>query len=357
MAQDKEPPRAEHLLDTPHLADALESDRFKNFLDHVPVGIAIADLHPSETITYANLEFERLTGVDAAAIQGKSWDVLPGQAVGGGLPLGQAIADCDDYVGCYVINTDAGQTSVDAWSNLIQDEQGRATVRLVALANTGPRSGVLLDELERQLRDKDTMLRELQHRVSNNLQMITALIRLEARNASDDNGERFSRLAGRIGSLALLYRCLTEAPSEGVDLGVYLTQIATAVMQAHAPEGIHLDLQVDTWPASINVAMPAGLVVNELLTNSLKHAFAGRAGGTISLHSLVDATGCTVTIADDGVGLPEGVIWPMSGKLSALIVQSLKQNARAKVTVDSAPGQGMRVAIFFARADAAPEAS
>ncbi len=354
MTDSEEPPRAENLLDTPNLADALESDRFKNFLDHVPVGIAIADLHPTETLTYANLEFERLVGLDAAALEGKSLDDLPGLAVGDGLSLGKAIAERDDYVGCFVIITDVGQNSVDAWSNLIQDEMGKPTVRLIALADTGPRSGILLDELEKQLRDKDTMLRELQHRVSNNLQMITALIRLEARNLPDESGERFDRLAGRIGSLALLYRCLTDAPSEGVDLGVYLTQIATAVMQAHAPEGIHLDLQVDTWPASVNVAMPAGLVVNELLTNSLKHAFAGRDGGTITLHSLVEDSGCTVIIGDDGVGLPEGMSWPLPGKLSALIVQSLKQNARAKVTVESAPGAGMRVAIFFARADAAP---
>ena len=61
-------------------------------------------------------------------------------------------------------------------------------------------------------------------------------------------------------------------------------------MRAHAVEGIRLDLKVDTWPVSINVAMPAGLVVNELLTNALKHAFAGRDGGTITLHSLVDET-------------------------------------------------------------------
>jgi hypothetical protein len=104
------------------------------------------------------------------------------------------------------------------------------------------------------------LLRELQHRVKNNLQMITALIRLEARNLPDDaTGSRFDRLAGRIEALALLYRSLSDdANAETIDLGVYLSEIASAVMRAHAPEGIRLDLKVDTWPVSVNVAMPTG---------------------------------------------------------------------------------------------------
>ena len=142
---------------------------------------------------------------------------------------------------------------------------------------------------------------------------------------------------------------------DSVDLGIYLSQIASAVMKAHAVEGIRLDLKVDTWPVSINVAMPTGLVVNEVLTNALKHAFVGRPGGTITLHSLVDARGCEVSIADDGVGLPPGTSWPTSGRLGSLIVQSLRQNVGAKLEVTSSPETGLRVVIRFLRANAAPE--
>ena len=126
-------------------------------------------------------------------------------------------------------------------------------------------------------------------------------------------------------------------------------------MRAHASEGIHLDLQVDTWPVSLDVAMPTGLVVNELLTNALKHAFQGRDGGVISLHCTTDAAGgCRVVVADDGVGLADGYVWPRPGKLSALIVQSLLQNAAARMDVNSSPGKGMRVEIVFRCVDAAP---
>ena len=350
------PGAADEILDTPHLADALESERFKQFLDHIPVAVAVAELHPSERITYANLEFERLTGQRAAEVQGERWDSLAEvfAAAGGEAPLSEVITEGDEYIGAFEVVRDDGRFMIDAWSNVIEDDAGVPTFRLVALAAVGGRDRPDLDNLLERLREKDTLLLELQHRVKNNLQMVTALIRLEARNIPDDSaGKRFDRLAGRIEALSLLYRSLSEdTHGETVDLGVYLSQIASAVMQAHAVEGIHLDMQVDTWPVSINVAMPAGLVVNELLTNALKHAFTGREGGTISLHSLVDDSGCRVMISDDGVGLPEGTEWPKRGKLGALIVKSLRQNASARLEVESAPGKGMRVTIFFDRADA-----
>ena len=179
---------------------------------------------------------------------------------------------------------------------------------------------------------------------------------MEARNLPEgETGERFQRLAGRINSLAQLYDLLSDdGASEGIDLGVYLSKVASSVMEAHAVEGVRLMLQVDTWPVSIDVAMPTGLVVNEIMTNALKYAFEGRDGGTITLSSLVDKTGCRVVISDDGIGLPEGKTWPQSGKLGNAIAQSLKENAKATIDVRSAPDEGLSVVIFFARKAAEP---
>lgn len=342
-------------LNTPDLADALESDQFKQFLDQVPIAIAVAELKPSERIVYANLEFERLSEMPAAEVVGKSWDMLACTATASGAqrPLSEAIVEDQEYIGLFVV--ERGGKSVNVWSNVIEDDGGEPLYRLVALAAAEDTEGTGHEAIVRQLQDRDTLLRELQHRVKNNLQMITALIRMEARNLPDE-GERFDRLAGRVESLALLYESLSEqGVTEEIDLGIYLSQVASAVMRAHAVEGIRLDLKVDTWPVSINVAMPTGLVVNELLMNALKHAFKGRDGGTITLHSLVDDRGCSVIVADDGVGLPEGAEWPQRGKLSALIVKSLRQNAHATVEVHSDAGKGLSVTMRFTRNAAAAE--
>jgi two-component sensor histidine kinase len=349
----------EHLLETPGLAVALESDRFKQFLDQIPIAVAVSELHPVEKVVYANLEFERLSSQIETDVLGAGWDRLPGQATVGSLTLGEAIGQGRDHLGAFAIRLNNAELKVDAWSNIIEDDDGHPAFRLVALVAGAVGEGAVLDDLEARVREKDTQLLELQHRVKNNLQMITALIRIEARGVADrSTGEGFDRLAGRIEALGLLYRALSVSVGEGViDLGIYLSEIASAVMRAHAVEGIHLDLQVDTWLVSLDVAMPVGLVVNELLTNALKHAFQGRPGGLISLHCTTDATGgCRVVVADDGVGLPEGYTWPKAGKLSALIVKSLLQNAAAQMNVKSSPGKGMQVEITFDSESAAERA-
>lgn len=354
----QDPQRREQLLDTPHLAGALESDKFKSFLDHVPVAIGVSELRPSERIVYINREFERLSGQSESELTGKLWGALTGSATASNdhRRLSDAIADDQDYIGAFTIAA-SSPVSLDAWSNIIRDDDGVPVFRLVALSQARQRGEPGQLQLEQLIREKDTLLRELQHRVKNNLQMITALIRLEARALPDEAiGSSFDRLAGRIEALALLYRSLSEVSrDDSVDLGTYLSEIASAVMRAHAVEGIHLDLKVDSWPVSLNVAMPAGLVVNELLTNALKHAFKGRDGGTITLRCVVGPSGCQVVVADDGVGLGPGVNWPKPGKMAALIAKSLVQNANARIEVAAGTGDGLRVTIFFDRADAEPD--
>lgn len=345
----------EKLLDTSDLADALGSDRFKQFLDHVPVGVAVAELAPAERVVYANSEFERLTGVSLAEVDGGGWEVVAGVAADDGRSLSRAVTEGGDYIGVFKAEANGGPVRLDAWSNLIEDDDGSPVFRLVALVAT-PRDEEGDQDLASEITAKDQQLRELQHRVKNNLQLITSLIRFEARAVPDEaGGERFERLAGRVGVLSLLYQSLTETEGAGtVDLGVYLSQVASAAMRTQATEGIRLDLQVDTWPVSVNVAMPAGLVVYELLTNALKHAFPGPNGGTVQLHGLVDPGGWRVVVADDGVGLPEDSVWPTPGTLPALFVRSLQQNANARIHVASQPGRGMRVEILFSKIDAAP---
>ncbi len=355
---DKKAEQVDALLATPDLADALDSERFRHFLDQIPIAIVIAEIKNGERIVYANPEFEKLSGQAAADLFNKPWTALKGDEESG-RTLGDAVVAEADYVGTFKMPRADDVAVVDAYSNIIEDDAGTPCFRLTALVDAGARTATEREELEKRLRDKDTQLQEIQHRVKNNLQMITALIRIEARNARGRvDSEPFDRLAGRIDSIQTIYRLLSDlGESDQIDLGVYLSEIASSVIRSHAVEGIRLDLKVDTYPVSVNVAMPTGLVVNELLTNALKHAFVGRDGGTITLHSLSDGNGCKIVVADDGAGLPDGIEWPRRGKLSALIVQSLRENAKAQLNIASNPGQGMRVTITFQRANAAADSS
>lgn len=369
------PSQVEALLATEDLAGALDNDQFRRFLDQVPLAIVVSEIRgrtAPECIVYANPEFEKLAGVAVGDLRGKPWDVLPGtevEALAEAAPrgLGAAIPAGTDCIGTFRIEREGATPAlVDAYSNLIEDEEGAPAYRLAILVDVGAHGPHQRQEIAAQLREKDIRLLEIQHRVKNNLQMIAALIRIEARGAEGRmDTAPFDRLAGRIEAIQILYGLLSDGAKDAkdstIDLGLYLSDIASSVLRSHAVEGIRLDLKVDSYPVSVNVAMPTGLVVNELLTNALKHAFPGigtqREGGTITLHSLSDGEGCRILIADDGIGLPEGAVWPRPGKLSAMIVQSLRQNAGASFAVESRPGQGVRVTITFRRADAAPKAA
>jgi PAS domain S-box-containing protein len=350
--------KVETLLATPDLAGALESEQFRRFLDQIPMAIVVASIGTPEAIVYANPEYEKISGQPPADLAGKSWRAVRGENHGSQSErtLGEAITDLNDFVGTFRIDRAAqGSAIVDAYSNVIEDEDGTPCYRLAALVDVSAHRQERQDELEQQIRDRDVLLREIQHRVKNNLQMITALIRIESRNTrAEMDSAPFDRLAGRIDSIQLLYSLLSDQEhSEELDLGVYLSKIAASILGSHATDGIRLDTKMDACLVSVNVALPVGLVVNELLTNSFKHAFGGRDGGTITLHCLTESGVCEIKVADDGVGMPDGATWPQRGKLSAAIVQSLRENAKAELQVNSQPDKGMHVTIRFTRAAAA----
>jgi two-component sensor histidine kinase len=353
LSNENPPSQVEALLAAPELAGALESEQFKRFLDQVPIAIAVSELNTVEVIVYANPDFETLSGIEARQLQGTNWDALTGVGVGKERErsLSQALIEDMDCVGTFRMERPGRpEAIVDAYSNLIVNEDGEPCFRLVALVDVTVHSETDREALEKRIQESDVQLRELQHRVKNNLQMITALIRLEMRNVAGPDKDTFERLAGRVESLALLYKALSsDENNDEIDLGTYVSQISAAVMASHAVEGIRLNMKLDTYPVSINVAMPTGLVINELLTNALKHAFVGKEGGTITVQCTVDGDGCRVTVADDGVGLAPGDTWPKPGKMSSMIVQSLKENAKADFIVETSPQNGTKLTILFKR--------
>jgi two-component sensor histidine kinase len=236
---------------------------------------------------------------------------------------------------------------------VIENDDGIENFRIAALVDVGGRERAQIEQFENQIRDRDMLMRELQHRVKNNLQLVTALVRLEARSAAEGESVALARLASRIDALTVLYRTLSAEDATGdIDLGQYLSDIATAVMQASAVPGVEIDLQVGYCPLSINVAMPAGLLINEMLTNALKYAFVGRDAGQLKLICKCENGRVSVVVSDDGVGLGENQEWPSPRKLGALILQTLRENAKNVVfRAETIRGQGTWFTLMF---DASP---
>ena len=341
------------LFESPEFSKAIESEEFRHFLDHVPIAIVVSSLVRGEhRICYANAALERLTGRAAADMRGRTWSLFDvfRREEEPRIAIGEALTTGEDFLGTFRREGLEPRLVVEAYAAVIQNADGIEKYRIAALVDVTERDEAQRTKFAQETRDKDLLLREIQHRVKNNLQLITTLIRIEARYESSGDKANLARLARRIEALQFLYQELASAPpGASIDLGHYLGQIATAVMRAHAVDGIRLDLKVENVAVSVNVAMPLGLIVNALLTNAFKHAFTGRDTGKITLECLRTAEGhCRVVVADDGAGLPHGVSWPSDGTMSALIVQTLRENAETNLDGESSPGGGTRVAISFA---------
>lgn len=340
------------LFDSAELAQAIESAEFRQFLDHIPIAIVVSKVvRGDQRICYANDAFEKLTGRTLAEVGGRGWSILDAfiDENDPNITLGAAmLKSAGDFLGTFRCE-EPKPSVVEAFSGLIEDDDGTENYRIAALIDVTDRARAEREEFARQIRDKDMLLKEVQHRVKNNLQLIVALVRLEARAEKRGDRINLAALAGRIESLHLLYRALTpDIPANEIDLGHYVSQIASAVMNTYAADGIRLDIKVDHAPTTINVALPVGLIVNELLTNAFKHAFGGRGQGLITVWCLRHgADRYRVIVSDDGIGLPEGVIWPVPGKIGALVVQSLRENAKTDLDVESVPDRGVKVTMTF----------
>src|SRR3984893_17962634 len=354
------PPTQEvdRILGSSKLAQAIESDKYKHLLDHAPVAVAVSlGTRNEQHVVYINRSFENLMSVAAADVEGQSWTCLDG-FLGEDNPsqtLGEAIRDGEDFIGVLRPSEPVDVlVIVQAYASGIESDDGIENFRIAALVDVGGRERAQIEQFENQIRDRDMLMRELQHRVKNNLQLVTALVRLEARSAAEGESVALARLASRIDALAVLYRTLSaeNAPPD-IDLGQYLSDIATAVMQASAMPGIEIDLQVGYCPLSINIAMPAGLLVNEMLTNALKYAFVGRSAGMLKLICKLENGRVTVIVSDDGVGLGDNQEWPTPRKLGALILQTLKENAKNVIfRAESIRGQGTWFTLMFDAANA-----
>ena len=351
------------LFESLELTQAIETEEFRVFLDQIPIAIVISRLvRGAQRIVYANKAYETLTGQASADIRGKGWSILDSFRLEDEphLTFSEALPSSEDFAGTFK-REQPKLTLVEVYSGVIENEDAGKAYHIVALIDVTQRERAQREEFARQLRDKDMLLKELQHRVKNNLQLITALIRLDARNQKNGDVVNLDRLAGRIESLKLLYEDLTaEGLGQAVDLGHYVSQIATSVMHTFAVDGIRLDVKVDYAPVSVNVAMPVGLLVNELMTNAFKYAFNGKDGGTIMVRCLIVEEGeyqYRIVVADDGIGLPEGVTWPLAGKLGALILQSLRENADTDFSIVTEPGKGTRATVNFVHKPTVPRSN
>lgn len=167
-------------------------------------------------------------------------------------------------------------------------------------------------QAETSLRERELLLKEIHHRVKNNMQIVSSLLRMQARRLGDPRIlEIINDSRNRIGAIALVHKALYRPDSlSSVSLREYIEELTTQLVDFYAGEHEGVSLVTEVEPVTINIetATPCGLIINELVTNSFKYAFPGDRKGKISvtLQRKSQGDGYLLQVADNGIGLPAG---------------------------------------------------
>jgi two-component sensor histidine kinase len=194
------------------------------------------------------------------------------------------------------------------------------------------------EALETAIAEKEVLLREIQHRVKNNLQVIQSMLNLQSRHAQDSHTqEALEESRSRIQSMTMVYEQLYEAEDlSRIDFNEYMGKLTQALYVFHHGdrEAVTLNTDIDHCQLDIGSAIPCGLIVSELVLNALKHAFGENAKGQIDVAFRAGKNRqCTMTVKDNGVGLPEDKDFESADTLGLQLVRALVEQLDGKIEV------------------------
>ena len=206
-------------------------------------------------------------------------------------------------------------------------------------------------ELRKSLREKEALLQEIHHRVKNNLQVISSLLNLPSESSKDpETLQMLKESQDRVRSMALIHEKLYQSQDlEKVEFGSYVRDLTNHLMHSYGTEsaGIRLTATADDISLSIDKAVPCGLIINELVSNALKHAFPdGRDGEIIVALQLGADQHLTLSVADDGVGLPSDASLDRPETLGLQLIRVLTDQMDGAVRIRSGEGNGLKVTII-----------
>lgn len=203
---------------------------------------------------------------------------------------------------------------------------------------------------DRMLLIKDATIREIHHRVKNNLQTVASLLRLQARRTgSVEARAELEESVRRISSIALVHETLSQDSTETVEFDTVAQRILEMVEDSlvHPDRPIRFLMRGSAGDLASDIATPLSLIVSELVQNAVEHAFVHR-GGTVTLDLAREDDGLHVVVRDDGEGFPEGFS-PEKGNLGLQIVRTLATELRGELTMTSDDGARVELRIPIRR--------
>jgi len=202
-----------------------------------------------------------------------------------------------------------------------------------------------INDLSEAREHANTLFRELQHRVANNLQFVAALLRLRRKTLKADSPGALALEAAqtRLDMMSGVHRRLHDPTAVDQAVEHYLDALCRDLIAASDTPNIQLTVRAQAIVLSLDALMSVSLIVAELVTNSLKHAFRGRSDGAIQIDFTVERGDYALTVADDGPGLPDDFAQTRSGSLGQGILQSLASQLHGEICFERGPGTTARL--------------
>ncbi|GAP95812.1 sensor histidine kinase [Leptolyngbya sp. NIES-2104] len=202
-------------------------------------------------------------------------------------------------------------------------------------------SSSTIEQLRASVREKETLLREIHHRIKNNLQIVTSLLDLQVMRTQDTDVQALLRSnQSRISSIALVHDRLSQSSStHSIRLGEYVQSLVPMLIQTYAIEPNQITLRTaisGEIELASNRVVPVGLILNELISNALRHGLANR-GGEVSILLRVENSQITLTVSDTGDRFPANFDLNAPQTLGFQIINSLVQQLNASLGVDRTP--------------------
>ncbi|MGL5875371.1 MAG: PAS domain S-box protein, partial [Xenococcaceae cyanobacterium] len=232
------------------------------------------------------------------------------------------------------------------WGNLtatlIRDSDDNALYLLAMVKDITERKQVE-KQLKDSLQEKEVLLKEIHHRVKNNLYIISSLLYLQSKNIEDRKAlNSFQESRNRISSMALIHEKLYQSQDlSSINFAEYVQNLAKEIFRSYGvnPHIVRLQIDVVDLLLTIDLAIPCGLIINELISNSLKYAFPGSIQGTVFVNLQLDrANNYILTVGDDGIGLPANLDYRNTKSLGLRLVSNLTEQLDGELELKPVKG-------------------
>lgn len=322
-------------------------DSFRRVVEWAPNAMVMVDA--AGRIVLVNAETERVFGYQRSDLVGRPVDQLVPERFSGnhasfrsGFFANPAPRPMGSGRDLFARRADGSEFPVEIGLNPIETEGGLMVLASIVDITERKRAQ---QRIEKALEEKTVLLNELHHRVKNNLQMISSLLNLQAGSSDDPHlREVLEECQNRVKAMGLTHQLLYEHKDfSRVDLGEYLNRLTQLLLSSYRASGKRIALELvlppDRHYIGLGKAIPCGLAVNELVTNSFKHAFPGERRGVITVALAAAEEGhVLLTVGDDGVGLSVDFDLATAKSLGLRLLPLLAEQLHGTLTVGKGTG-------------------